>query len=187
MAWKTGLLSLLALMLGLVAACQQGTQGDGSRLDGIEASLARQYDKIGHMTTQDLAARREAGANIILLDARAPREYAVGFIPGAIRVDPGASSREVMALVGDVAQGAEIVVYCSVGVRSSKLAERARPALTEAGATGVYNLRGGVFAWHNEGRGLANAGGSTALVHPYDRHWGKLLTRQDAVAMQPVE
>ena len=185
MAWKAGLMAMLALILGWVAACQQQAQENGSRLQSIEDSMARRFDKIGHMTTQDLAARMASGTKIVLLDAREPEEYAVGFIPSAIRVDPGASSREVMALVGDAAQGADVVVYCSVGVRSSKIAERARPALAEAGATGVYNLRGGVFAWHNEGRGLENAGGSTALVHPYDSHWGKLLTRQDAVAMQP--
>lgn len=178
-------MTLRTLFLILLMSLSRTALAETPTLAELETSLARDYAAIGHMTPQELAARLAAGEDIILLDARAKKEYAVGHIPGAIRVSPKASGREVARLLGDRANGATIVVYCSVGVRSSILADRSAPALQAAGAASVWNLRGGVFAWHNEARPLADANGPTPYVHPYDAGWGALLTHPEHMAYRP--
>jgi rhodanese-related sulfurtransferase len=185
-------LSLLSLML---SSCMQASPED--RLSKIETDLERDFPRISHVKPDELASRiaqyqtervdvRREG--VILFDVREPEEFAVGHLPGAIRIDPNARGQDVLAtLKSEAAEDCpQVVFYCSVGVRSSVLAERARVALQAAGCPLPENLRGGVFAWHNQKRVLENAEGPTDFVHPYDRSWGRLLIRQDAV-MLPVQ
>ena len=72
-----------------------------------------------------------------------------------------------------------IVVYCSVGYRSSILAEK----LQDMGFTKVYNLEGSIFKWDNEGRPLVQGKVTVRKVHPYNAHWGNLLERKYHVEM----
>ena len=79
---------------------------------------------------------------------------------------------QALALIGDVAPDTPILLYCSVGYRSSRLADQLR----RRGYSQAANLEGSLFAWANEGRPLVNAQGKAALrVHPYNETWGKLL------------
>ena len=103
----------------------------------------------------------------ILLDARSEAEYAVGHLRQSQRIEPHDP---------DLAQFTEskdkpIVVYCSVGYRSARIAER----LQQAGFSVVYNLEGSIFQWANEGRSVFKDDRPTMLVHPYNALWGKLL------------
>jgi len=175
-----------------VLSCAQAPPGD--RLARIEADIARDFPGVGQIPPDALARRlaqplREQGdaptEGIVLFDVREPEEFAIGHLPGAIRMDPDARAEDVVIALKSEGAGAcpQVVFYCSVGVRSSVLAERARGALEAAGCPQPENLRGGVFAWHNQQRMLENARGPTAFVHPYDRQWGRLLTRQDAVML----
>lgn len=176
--WRVVLTSLGVLMGS--GACAAPAE----RLAKVVADVERDFPKIGHVSPDALAGRL-AQDRLVLLDVREEAEFAVGHLPGAVRVDPDAKADAVLGLVQREGECAQLVVYCSVGVRSSILAERVRGALTQAGCPVPQNLRGGVFAWHNEGRALEDASGATAFVHPYDRQWGKLLARQDAVATLP--
>ncbi len=103
-----------------------------------------------------------------LLDVRTPKEYAVSHLHGARLVSPDAKAAEVMATVDGQRP---LVVYCSVGYRSSQLAERLR----SAGPVQVMNLEGSIFAWANEDRALEREGLSVAKVHPYDKRFGQML------------
>jgi rhodanese-related sulfurtransferase len=103
-----------------------------------------------------------------LLDVREPAEFAVSHLPGAIRVNPSASAREVTPRLNS---GRPVIVYCSVGYRSSRLAER----LIAAGVPRVSNLDGSIFAWANEGRPLVSDAGPVRRVHPYNAFFGRLL------------
>ncbi|MEM6532806.1 MAG: rhodanese-like domain-containing protein [Myxococcota bacterium] len=100
----------------------------------------------------------------LVLDVREPDEFAVSHIPGAIRFPPGS------AMTDAIREAPLVVVYCSVGVRSGREAER----LAESGVR-VLNLEGAIFRWAMEGRPLVNAAGPTPFVHPYDGLWGRLL------------
>jgi len=69
--------------------------------------------------------------------------------------------------IGDV-MDKQIIVYCSVGRRSSIFAERVQADMLANGALSVSNLERGIFGWHNESRALVDARGATDAVHPYD-------------------
>jgi rhodanese-related sulfurtransferase len=108
----------------------------------------------------------------LLLDARSSAEYAVSHLAGAVHAPDEAAA--LTALAG-VAPAREILVYCSVGVRSSALAEELRARGFDAA-----NLEGGLFAWANAGLPIVwmaadGADEPAERVHPFDARWGALL------------
>ena len=67
-----------------------------------------------------------------------------------------------------------VVVYCSVGYRSSQLAQELR----RQGFENVFNLEGSLFQWANEGRPLYRGKERAYRAHPYDEEWGQLLDKR---------
>ena len=134
----------------------------------IKWLIRLQFRSVRRMTTGELARRLEAATPApIILDARGQEEFAVSHLKHAQRVpveDPS-------LVLKDLAKDAPIVVYCSVGYRSAKVAQQ----LEQAGFSQVFNLEGGLFEWANEGRSMLKEGQPTAQVHPYNATWGKLL------------
>lgn len=108
------------------------------------------------------------GAEILLLDVRTPEEFAVSHIRGARRAETLAEARVVL---GERPKDLPIVLYCSVGYRSSALGA----ALLEAGYSQVANLEGSIFAWVHAGEPVVREGIRVHQVHPYDGFWGNLL------------
>lgn len=104
----------------------------------------------------------------LVLDARSQTEYAVSHIETAVRIDP---LTDDLTAVATASKDRPIVVYCAVGYRSAKLAQK----LDKAGMKCIYNLSGGIFQWANEGRPIFQDDRPTQLVHPYNAIWGKLL------------
>ena len=100
------------------------------------------------------------------MDAREPEEFQVSHLRGARNLTA------VKAVKAAVQSGAPpVVVYCSVGYRSSALVEK----LQKAGLTNVFNLEGSIFAWANEGRPVQRGTNVVQEVHPYSAKWGALL------------
>jgi len=159
----------VALLLPLGGACGQQS------LDLVEVAVEKAYTA-EHLPAADLhrALAEADSAAYVLFDVRQPEEYDVSRIGQAVQVDPEAAAADFIAAHGQAIAGKKAVFYCSVGYRSSKLLKRVESAALEAGAVSLANLRGGIFRWHNEGFPL-EANSDTAKVHPYDRHWGKLL------------
>ncbi|GBE42566.1 putative adenylyltransferase/sulfurtransferase MoeZ [bacterium BMS3Bbin10] len=174
-------LALLLLLLAPVLASAK----DPVTLDAIRAKVRQDYPGVQQLSTKALAERIARGAPVVLLDVREKQEFAVSRIRGAQRVDPGIWRSTFMNRFGDKLRGKTVVFYCSVGVRSSRLAASVQAALKERGVGEVYNLDGGVFAWHNEMRPLENGQGATDFVHPYDKYWGKLVDRRALVSTTP--
>lgn len=132
----------------------------------IDRLISRQYPKVAHVEIDALHAALLRGEKPLLIDARAPEEYAVSHLPGAINLT---AAKEVPP-----DKDREIVVYCSVGVRSASLAQQ----LQELGFTNVRNLRGSIFAWANRGYPLRSGTTEVRAVHPFDRKWGRLVDNQ---------
>lgn len=153
-------------------------------LEAVRAQVQRDYDGVAHLSSGSFAEKLKRG-NILLIDVREGAEYAVSHIAGAERADPGMWRSTFMKAFGEKVRGKTVVFYCSVGVRSSRLAASVQAALKEKGAQAVYNLDGGVFGWHNENRPLVNAAGKTKFVHPFDKKWGTLVTRQELTRISP--
>jgi len=115
--------------------------------------------------------------HLVLLDAREKEEFEVSHLENAVWV--GAKTFDLDSVVTKIEdKDAEIIVYCSIGVRSENIGEK----LMGAGYTNVKNLYGGIFAWKNEGRPVYDpAGNETEKVHVFSKHWGKLLKKGDKV------
>ncbi|MEZ4686912.1 MAG: rhodanese-like domain-containing protein [Bacteroidia bacterium] len=86
----------------------------------------------------------DSATNWIFLDTRPETEFGVSHIPGARRI--GYMPREAHVLEG-LDKDQPIVVYCTVGWRSSKVGAW----LMTLGFTRVYNLYGGIIVWANAG------------------------------------
>ncbi len=157
-----------------------------SSLQVVETDVARRYDGISHMPPATLAARLARKDTVLLIDVREETEFAVSRLSGAIRVTPGISIAALGEKLRGRIRGRAIIFYCSVGERSSRLALRAKQQLLAGHAASVHNLKGGIFAWHNQNRPLVDASGKTPYVHPFNDRWGKLLQRRALARMKPA-
>lgn len=99
-----------------------------------------------------------------LIDVREADEYQRSRIPGAIHI----GSRDELLQYAQQNPDTPLVLYCSVGVRSSRAAQ----FLQDHGIEKVSNLDGSIFQWSNEGRALVDDKGTTEEVHPYSWIWG---------------
>ena len=151
----------LTLLAGAVWS-QTASTGAALRLDAYRADLRTRFANVEHVTTDELA--RMSPASMLLIDVRERKEYAVSRIPGALHVEDTGALLELARAHPDT----RIVLYCSVGVRSSRAAQR----LMARGVQRVANLDGSIFQWSNEGRPLEDGNGPTRRVHPYNRYWG---------------
>ena len=106
----------------------------------------------------------------LLLDVREKEEYEVSHLKDAVRA---ASEQEALKALEGIPPDRPVVLYCSVGYRSSEMAG----FLQKRGYEKVYNLEGSIFAWANEGKPVYRGEERVQVVHPYDRVWGKLLKK----------
>lgn len=196
---------IVALIGGLVAlsSIDQPTHAGGlfdfltggkADLKKIESSIQKRFPEIGHLTPTELAdkfavqtrGKQTSQGGPIVLDVREVDEFNVSHLPGAIRIDPKASPQAVMDTIKTQnLSGRVVVFYCSVGERSSRMAKKAKALLIASGAKKVHNLRGGIFAWHNEQRALTDASGATEFVHPFSETWGRLVDRSSLTRYKP--
>lgn len=169
------------LGLGLVLVWQLWTRHDMiERLGPIKAKVRSDFGGVPQLSAEELRRRLEAEGveaeqaddrGTVLLDVRRADEYAVSRLEGAIRVDPDATSLDGVELPVGTTKQTPIVVYCSVGYRSSRLAER----LIEAGWENVENLEGSIFEWAALGHPLVDDQGAVEKVHPYGRPWSLMV------------
>jgi len=165
--------ALAVLLAAFAAAPAQAFFGGVPDWPELKQSLREKHPSVPQLTTAALRAWLADGtrARPLLLDARDPAEFEVSQLRGA-RLAPDLASA-LRALEGR-SRDAPVVVYCSVGVRSSALAEQ----LQREGWRNVQNLEGSLFEWANRGYPLYRGGAPAATVHPYDERWGRLLERR---------
>lgn len=163
----------------------------GQELTELEANLRNQYPGVKNADPGELSKvivsqseQINASEKPIILDVREQKEFNVSHLPGAQRVSPDISAEELMSQLKDV-KDRTVIVYCSVGMRSSRLASRVQSKLQKNGAKTVINLSGGIFRWHNEKRPLSRKGKATDVVHPYDSWWGRYVDRQKLTRYEP--
>jgi rhodanese-related sulfurtransferase len=106
----------------------------------------------------------------VIFDAREKEEFDISHIPGASYI--GFRDFDENRLK-NIPKKCNIVVYCSIGYRSEKIAEK----LLRLGYPKVYNLYGSIFEWTNEKYPLTNAAGNaTNSLHCYNKTWSKWVT-----------
>lgn len=106
-------------------------------------------------------------SNYIFLDAREFEEYQVSHIPGSRYIGYDNFS---LNTVNDLSKESKIIVYCSIGYRSEKIASK----LKKAGYKKVYNLYGSIFEWVNEGYEIIDKSGKNSnKIHTYNKKWSQ--------------
>ena len=106
---------------------------------------------VNEISVEDIKTLNDSA---VYLDARESREYEVSHLTNARHV--GYDNFDIESLK-DIPKESKIIVYCSVGYRSEKVAEK----LVAAGYEDVYNLYGGIFEWTNQGLKVRNKEGVT--------------------------
>jgi len=143
----------------------------------LKQEIRRRFPRAPQISTEELADwLRRTGedkgqgseARPLVLDARTPEEHAVSHLPGAVSA-PDAES--ALTALRDAGAETPVVVYCSVGWRSSDLVQQLR----DRGVERVWNLEGSIFQWANESRAVMRDGERVSQVHPYDESWGRFL------------
>jgi rhodanese-related sulfurtransferase len=139
----------------------------------LKNRIRSEYPGVKQISTQKLAdwLAKTDTSKPILLDVRAEEEFKVSHIQNAKRAEKKNQALEILERV-DKKQ--PVVLYCSVGYRSSKLADE----LQDLGFQNIFNLEGSIFEWANQGRPVYSNDKQVAKVHPYDSKWGQLLKRE---------
>jgi rhodanese-related sulfurtransferase len=156
-------------------------EGRTMGLDLVGEVTGRKFPSVQRITTAELAGwlADSARSQPLLLDARTAPEYNVSHLAGARRIDP---IRPLLRHMEAFARDTPIVVYCSVGYRSARVARW----LGRQGFTNVRQLQGSLFAWANERRPMLSDAGPAREVHPYNEFWGRLLEREVRSDAPPV-
>jgi adenylyltransferase/sulfurtransferase len=97
---------------------------------------------IEEITPKELKRLMDGSGEIVLLDVREPYEHELCRIEGSKFIPLG----ELGERAGELDKGADIVVYCHVGMRSA----RAVHLLSSMGFARVRNLKGGIRAWGHD-------------------------------------
>ena len=110
--------------------------------------------------------------NTVYLDAREKKEFDVSHIKNSIYVgfdEFDSASFEKL----NIDKNQKIIVYCSLGVRSEKIAKK----LISVGYTDVSNLYGGIFLWKNEKGTVVDTNNKiTENIHAFSIKWSVYLT-----------
>lgn len=151
----------IVLTLSLVAVAQDEESG-------MKQTIYRSLVKVtlSHSVDEIWPADIEV-TDQVFLDTRAKAEFDVSHIEGSKYV--GYEDFD-LSLVEEFDKDTAIIVYCSIGYRSEKIAEK----LQKEGFTNVKNLYGGLTEWMNKGKTVVDSTGQeTNRVHGYSSLWGK--------------
>ena len=148
----------------------------------INQVIAEKFPSVPFLTVGDIAAAQGKADTPVLLDYRAKAEYEVSHLAGAIWVADLSAARAAIAKVRVSDPKRKVVVYCSVGYRSADLVNQLMNLPDRGYSKELYNLRGSIFQWANEGLPLVKLQVGVEVpatqVHPYNSKWGALLQPQ---------
>ena len=153
-------------MLSMIPSVLTGVKAhDLETIKTITRNAYPSVSQIGSDALEDWL--KEERASLLLVDVRGSEEFAVSHLRGAVNLRTNDEIAKAIARQ----QPARTVLYCSVGFRSSRLAN----LVAQEGLRNVFNLEGSIFQWANEGRALYQGDKPVQQVHPYGKRWMKLL------------
>ena len=122
----------------------------------------------GFPTISTLDAVNELNTSVFI-DAREFKEFKISHIPNAIFLG---FNKPIWKNLNNISKDKKIIVYCSIGVRSKKIAKK----IKQKGYKETYNLYGGIFQWSNESHPLVKLNNKkTKNIHGYSKEWGKWI------------
>ena len=125
---------------------------------------------IPYISVQELAMPK---TKAIILDAREQQEYDISRIKNAWFV--GFDNFNIETILDRIKdKNEQIVVYCSVGIRSEIISEK----IKKVGYSNVFNLYGGIFEWKNKNFPIYNSDREeTDKVHIFSKEWSQWLKK----------
>jgi hydroxyacylglutathione hydrolase len=99
--------------------------------------------ELPNLTAPEVARRREAERDLVLLDVREPVEWEEGHAPGAVHIP----MRDVPRRTGELPRDRPIALICRGGPRSSLVGS----VLLAQGFTRLVNVWGGMTGWMEAG------------------------------------
>lgn len=174
---KVKTMRFLSVIIGVLMLGRPGcTQPPEDRPPVGNPKFDEQISSLLRFTVPTIGVQevRDIQDEVYIFDARNREEYDVSHIEGARFL--GYKDLDEQALKG-VPKDSTVVLYCSIGYRSEKVAEKLR----ERGFTKVYNLYGSIFEWVNQGLPVVDTTGEqTRKVHTYNAKWGKWVDKKQA-------
>jgi len=138
----------------------------------VTSWVKSKFPNTPQITTQQLEDKLEScDSPILVIDCRSSQEHLVSHIRGSKHLSFNADEDVLndFLVENGVESDTNIVCYCSVGYRSSILANK----INALGACNASNLEGSMFKWANEGRSIIDFDGNTThFVHPYNWFFG---------------
>ena len=108
-------------------------------------AAVRAGDPVPTISQQTLLERQQKkDPALLVVDVRAPSEYAQGHVPGAINVPHD----QIAAHLAELPKDKDVVLYCRSGRRSALAAE----ALRASGYSRLLQLEGDMSGWLDQGR-----------------------------------
>lgn len=162
------------------------SMAESEKLREIQQWILENQPDVEHIDNKTLSQMLlgNADSSLVIFDVREQAEYEVSHISNAIRIDPDIDRKSFLERYSSGLENKSVVFYCSVGRRSSDLAEIVGPDLQQAGAGDVVNLEHGIFGWHNQNFPLESNSASTEYIHPYNRWWGRIIERKELIRFE---
>lgn len=161
-------LTTLLAAAGCAAPAPLTDEEKRARVEEMSDEVARRFPEVGSVTVEEVGRLLEAGS-VVLVDAREAGEREVSWIPGAITAEEFERDPDRYA-------DRTVVVYCTIGHRSSVYARRQ----ADEGRR-VLNLRGSLLSWTHAGGPLVGPDGPTTRLHVYGRDWNLAPARYKTV------
>ncbi len=155
------------------------SQAQSEKLKSVHEWIEEAYPSVDHIDSTEYLQKLEPADDVIVFDVREPAEYEVSHLEDAIQVDPEISRQDFIEQFGEIVKDKQVVFYCSVGRRSSLLADRVSDSLIDQGTADIFNLKHGIFGWHDEQNPLVNRNKKTDYVHPFSWRWKRYLKRKE--------
>lgn len=165
-------LAVLGLFLVFPASCH--SQAVPQRLETSFAPLNKMLAKTIRADEFAISApEAKLLNNPLFLDARETAEYQVSHLPGALMIGYDTPN---FSILNSVDKQRPLVVYCTVGYRSERMANDLRAK----GFKTVYNLYGSIYAWSLAGFPLVDAKNQpTEKIHTYNKKWGTYFPKDE--------
>ncbi len=102
----------------------------------------------------------------LIIDARTIEEFETSHLEQAMRFEP--------SILNSMDKKQPILIYCTVGVRSNRLAKQ----LSDAGFREVYDMKDGIIGWANNAQPVIDSSNElTDRIHTYNKSVSPLLKK----------
>jgi rhodanese-related sulfurtransferase len=133
-----------------------------------KAQIRKKFPDVQQLSIREFQKKYSTAAFVV--DVREPEEYEVSHLRYSVNLTDAGSIVKNFRKSGKHV----LVLYCSVGYRSSKIAQQVQSSVSKP----VYNLEGSLFEWANSGLPVYRGQKFVTGVHPYNSYWAKLLDKK---------